>query len=188
MDWPDHWRAWCIWRSWCGFRLSKKDHFQRWHKSNDMKITWLWWYACNAVLVRDCTKEKNSSSFLISHPMKKERLISLKISQSWKRTAVFLKLVRHKLDNGHLSWTWDQYSFALIGHYRKTEWSLLEEIHKEETRWWDRHSQEYKSHILNNPMREKKKIFNKYEFDNELRKIITDIDSREKEQNLSKSN
>lgn len=106
--------------------------------------------------------------------MKKEIEISLKIAQAWKRSVVFMKLVKHKIGNGHLHGEWDRYSFAIIWHYRSTEWKLLSQIWSDD-RGGDRKSQEYKE----NKFREHKKLFDKYIYDDELRAIIARIDKEE---------
>lgn len=106
--------------------------------------------------------------------MKKEIEISLKIAQAWKRSVVFMKLVKHKLGNKNLHGEWDRYSFAIIWHYRTTELKLLAQIGSDD-RGGDRKSKEYRE----NKFREQRKIFDKYTYDDELRAIIVRIDSEE---------
>lgn len=112
--------------------------------------------------------------------MKKEIEVWLKISQAWKRTVVFMKLVRHKTLNGTLHWEYDEYSFAIIGHYRDLEIKLMHDARNDE-RWGDRKSKQY----LDNPYRNKKRAFEKYEFDEEIRDIIKKIDEKAQKENVS---
>lgn len=104
--------------------------------------------------------------------MKKDALIQYKISQAWKRTVVFMKLLRHKKANGHLVWEYDDYVFAIIWHFRNTENALLKETYKDE-RWGDRKSDEFRKQKL---LEGKRVAFNKYEYDNQVRAIIKKIE------------
>lgn len=104
--------------------------------------------------------------------MKKDALIQYKISQAWKRTTVFMKLLRHKKANWHLVGVYDDYVFAIIAHYRDTELKLLWETRRDD-RWWDRKSKDFKVHKL---LEWKRVAFNKYEYDNQVRAIIKKIE------------
>lgn len=120
--------------------------------------------------------------------MKKPEIIAIKIWTAWKHTAVFLKLVRHKLDNGNLSWSWDSYCFPLIAHYRKTEDALNDKLLVDE-RWWDRHSEAAKQAQMEKKFTEHSSLFNKYAYDEEIRALIKEIDLMEKQkifQNVEK--
>lgn len=105
--------------------------------------------------------------------MKKETLTQHKITQAWKRTAVFLKLIRHKKANGNLKWEYDDYVYAISWHYRDTENILIKESYKDE-RWGDRKSQWFKEWRI---LEWKRIVFNKYEYDNQIRAIIKKIEN-----------
>lgn len=116
--------------------------------------------------------------------MKKPEIIAIKIGTAWKHTVVFLKLVKHKLDNGNLSWEWDSYSFAIINHFRATEAKLNEKLLVDE-RGWDRHSISAKQSQIAKRFTEHAVLFDKYAYDQEIREIIKWVDEKEKSKILS---
>lgn len=164
--------------------MTTKDHTERQDQRNHLTLSRFCWSAGNANVVWNHTTKENSFCLIIFTLMKKPEIIAIKISTAWKHTASFMKLVRHKLSNGNLHWHWDQYSFALIWHYRKIEASLNEKLLVDE-RWWDRHSEKAKKERESKKFCDHEKIFDRWAYDDELRKIIKDIDDREKAKNLS---
>lgn len=179
-----HSRARCIWRTRCRQRVTEKDHSERSSQRNHLTLSRLCWSAGNANVVwNHTTKEKNLCLITLTL-MKKPEIIAIKISIAWKHTAQFMRLVRHKLWNGNLHWNWDQYSFALIRHFREVEATLNDKLLVDE-RWWDRHSEKAKKERESKRFCEHEKIFDRWAYDDELREIIKSIDDREKAKNLS---
>lgn len=107
--------------------------------------------------------------------MTKEKVIQKQIRLAWGRTAVFLKLVRHKSFNWNLPWPYDTYAYTIINHFRKVEANLNSQIN-EDKRWWDRRSKNFVP-------KGNQKIFDQFAYDEEIREIIKSIDLRYTENN-----
>lgn len=105
--------------------------------------------------------------------MKKETLTQHKINQAWKRTVVFMKLLRHKKANWNLKWNYDDYIYAVTAHFRETENMLIKESYKDD-RWGDRKSQEFKQKRL---LEWKRVVFDRFQYDDQIRAIIKKIES-----------
>lgn len=87
-----------------------------------------------------------------------------------------MKLVRHKKANWHLKWNYDDYAYAIIAHYRKTEQRLMAEAHKD-WRWWDVKSEAYKESKRLWLYESKRIAFDRFTYDDEIRDIIKKVES-----------
>lgn len=111
----------------------------------------------------------------------KDALIDHHITTAHRRAVVFYKLCRHKVANGNLPWTYNDYLTAISAFYHSTIVQLEQERNRRHERKKDEKWRFIKTE--DSGVRWEKRYFSRFEFDKSIREIIKNVSEKLKKDN-----